>query len=232
LTSSACTDPPVIIGVQDLTTPPLDASEGATAPADASNVSADASDSEIVDATMDSTVADGSLDADSTPIPESGGVSPPDGSMCTGDLSNISTGDFHVSFTVNTRQTGVEVALVNQRSICMGSTFWDIRMSNGNIRSETDNLVAGHYTNFFSVGQVVNDGIPHTVLLSRVSGLMNIYIDGVWRGGGDDGGGRSTSSFGALTPVRKGFDVCTGSDGTIDFDPLNATISDLCVAAR
>src|SRR5271166_2675655 len=36
---------------------------------------------------------------------------------CTGDLSNVGTGDFHISCTVTTAQT-VRLALANQRSVC------------------------------------------------------------------------------------------------------------------
>ena len=56
---------------------------------------------------------------------------------CVQDLSNISTGSFHLSFTVQTTQAGY-VALVNQRGMCNLQPYWDVRLADGNVEAETD----------------------------------------------------------------------------------------------
>src|SRR5260370_37267732 len=145
--------------------------------------------------------------------------------VCRGDLSNIGTADFHISFSVTTTQSGV-AALVNQRATCTLSDFWDVRLSsNGALDVETVDATQGvNGTGLKRVGPRINDGVPHKVMLQRMSGTLTVYVDGI-----PSASALSRTSFGQLAPVRIGSDVCTVAiDGT---SPLIGSVSDLCVAS-
>jgi hypothetical protein len=140
---------------------------------------------------------------------------------CRGDLSNIGTADFHVSLSVTTTQTGL-VAVANQRSECIPSAFWDIRIDGGFVLVEADDVAS--YGALQSPGPRVDDGRPHDVLFQRKSHVLSVYVD-------DAGGAQttpSTASFGQLPPVAVKTDVCTPQDGTV---ALTGTVAGLCVAS-
>ena len=142
--------------------------------------------------------------------------------ICRGDLSNIGTADFHVSFVVTTTQR-VFAALVNQRGVCAHAVFWDIRMTSGGLLAvETDDATS--YTPVTSVGTRVNDGLPHDVRIQRAAGTLTVSVDGT-----ASGSARSLASFGPLARLRTRTDACTFAiDGTTTFA---GTIADLCVAS-
>jgi len=144
------------------------------------------------------------------------------GAVCTGDLSNIGTGDFRISFTVTTTQT-TELALVNQRSVCDYGMFWDIRMQpNGFVSAETCDVAnAASYVGLLAGAHPINDGKPHDVLVQRAGGVLSIYVDC-----DNLGSVNSTSSFTALAPLASGADACIGVDGTV---ALVGTIANVCV---
>jgi hypothetical protein len=141
-----------------------------------------------------------------------------DASMCANDLSNIHTGDFHISVTVQTTQNAL-TPLVNQRPICAHGVLWDLRVSNGNIRIETEDGV--HIVNFTSSGRLVNDGRPHNVLVKRTAGVITIDVDGIAAGTVP-----SVSSFTRLPPMVSGQDVCIGHAGCV---PFVGTITNICI---
>jgi hypothetical protein len=194
-------------------------------------------DGGAVDASAESSAADGAT----------GDVGSPDASaadavVCGNDLSNVGTGDFTISLTLTTTAmnsagrvgTGPfshigTTAVINQRSTCNPSApFWDIRAglpptgSPANafwIDIETDDTTADDST---ANMVVLNDGVPHIVVLTRISGTMRISVDGV--------AGTpvpSTSNFGALPPLATGNDVCDGVDGTV---PLVGTVTNVCIS--
>src|SRR5262249_9799960 len=66
---------------------------------------------------------------------------------CIGDLTNIGTADFTISFDLQTTQTGL-VTLVYQRPICKRGMFWDVRLNPGGI-----------------IGVEIDDGHIHYTLL-------------------------------------------------------------------
>jgi hypothetical protein len=147
---------------------------------------------------------------------------PLSGAACTGDLSNIGTGDFTISFTVTTTQKGG--ALINQRSSCtqLCGMFWDLRMnSNGNIGTET--CAGPDRASYFTIlgDSRINDGKPHDVLFQRAGGLDSLYVDCVNFGSVND-----SNSFTALAPLASGADVCEAVDGTA---ALVGTIANVCV---
>src|SRR5258706_9335725 len=122
--------------------------------------------------TQGASAADASLDADVDANDGSADVSSDSGAhdapKCTGDLSNVGNGDFHVSFMLTTNQAGI-VALASQRGICMHGRFWDVHLVNGAISPETDDGV--RYTSFNST-RTVNDGKPHAIVVARVAGTL------------------------------------------------------------
>jgi hypothetical protein len=140
---------------------------------------------------------------------------------CTGDLSNIGTADFHLSLTVATTQVGL-VALVNQRATCAPSVFWDIRMQDGLVFVEVDDVT--HYTALSDAGASINDGVSHAVRVERAAGVVTAYVDGV-----ETGVSPSRESLGALPLLASGTDVCvTSSDGTAAFI---GKITNVCVGS-
>jgi hypothetical protein len=132
-----------------------------------------------------------------------------DASGCANDLSNIGTGDFRISLTLTSTQTGW-VAIVNQRAVCNAGMYWDIRMDDGYIVAETDDgmyddggvWVEDPRTTLTST-VTVNDGVPHCILVQRVDEMLSITIDGLLVGEAT-----SISSFAALAPLAIGTDTC------------------------
>jgi hypothetical protein len=84
------------------------------------------------------------------------------GPVCVTDLSGVGTGDFHVSFDMET-DAQTFMALVNQRSACSAGVEWDVFMQpTGSIEVETDDGIAADRV-FQIGGGPVNDGQPHHV---------------------------------------------------------------------
>jgi hypothetical protein len=137
---------------------------------------------------------------------------------CVRDLSNIGTGDFHISFSVMTAQVG-QTALINQRATCDFGQFWDIRMSDGALLVET--AEGANLSTFKTVGPKVNDGGKHSVTIARVSGTIAGFIDGA-----AVGTVASSTSLRQLTPLVTHSDPCDQRDGTL---PLVGAVADVCL---
>jgi hypothetical protein len=146
---------------------------------------------------------------------------PQEAAVCDGDLSNIGTGDFRVAFEVTTTQTGW-VALANQRAECDPSVFWDVRMDDGVVYVEVDDIA--HYIALASTGPKINDGAPHAIVVVRASGTLTVYVDG-----GAAGSGVSGASLGPLPALKLGTDICVGAvgDSTV---ALVGEITNACVS--
>lgn len=144
---------------------------------------------------------------------------------CTGDLSNIGTGDFHVACTVTSAQTG-RVALANQRSWCFYQVMWDLRMEAGvPVIELDDDAGVNHYTKLWGgVGHPMDDGQPHDLLVERVSGTLSITVDSV-----RTASTAATESIGPLPPLVAGSDICDGVDGTLVLTP---PLQNLCVGKQ
>ncbi len=136
--------------------------------------------------------------------------------VCDNDLSNIGTADFRIQFTVTTSQT-TNAALLSQRAVCTNGMFWDIRILNHQIFAETDDGT-GNYTGLYS-NKVVNDGLPHFVVVKRVSGVLSIDIDCQ-----ADTSGASPAVLGSLAAFEQST-PCV-SEAT---EPLDGTLTDVCV---
>jgi hypothetical protein len=177
--------------------------------------------------------------------PDTGGAvdaSAETGVVCGNDLSNVGTGDFTISLTLTTTamnsagEVGTpafsdvgETAVINQRSTCSSSApFWDLRAGLPPTGSPANAFWIGMETVDTTVDDaaanlvVLNDGVPHAIVVTRISGMMRISVDGV--------AGTpiaSTASFGALPPRATGTDVCDGVDGTV---PLVGTVTNVCIS--
>jgi hypothetical protein len=141
--------------------------------------------------------------------------------VCDGDLSNIGTGDFRISLQVTTTQTGW-VAIANQRGNCGPGVFWDIRLTDGLLYVEVDDVA--HYTALTSTGRKVNDGAPHTILVVRAAGTLTVYVDG-----GASGSQASGAALGSLPTPRVGTDICVGAVGD-NTAALMGAVTSACIA--
>lgn len=206
---------------------------GSDAPADAPPVTDGSTDAPAADAGTDAAGTDAGMDAAAsdaaTDAPPDGGLD--SGLVCVQDLSNVHQGDFRISFTIQTTQTG-EVAVANQRATCGPDNFWDVRLdangSNSQVGIETDDVTGdGGTPNDAQLDgcAVVNDGASHHVVVQRVGGVIAIFVDGIF-----NGSTASTSNLVALPPLVTGNDVCVGVDGTAAFDTTKGSIGDLCLA--
>src|SRR5262249_43170173 len=127
-------------------------------------------------------------------------------SNCTGDLSGIGTGDFHISFTLTTTAT-VLSAVLGQRGICDKGPMWDVRLTpQGELEVETDDTDVNNYTLIYTVG-AMNNGLPHAVKIARVSGALTVTVDGVV-----SASTLAPASFGALPALMNGTDICDSMD--------------------
>jgi hypothetical protein len=222
-----------------------DAGGGAMGDVDSSTGELDSTTGEL-DSTMvstidahspaDTSVPDVSSDAvtvhDATPDvvvapPDTGTVShvdaspPSDGApVCSSNLSNIGTGNFVISIDLRTTESGL-AALVNQRASCSSSTYWDLRLSSGELRFESDDGTS--YTDLTSTGPEIDDGAPHTVLVQRVDQTVTIYVDG-----NASGAAASRAAFGALPSLALESDPCDGYDGTAAYQ---GTLAVVCIGA-
>jgi hypothetical protein len=173
---------------------------------------------------------------DSASVPDASGADASDGGQgaadsgeasadaanCTGNLSNIGTGDFEISLTVTTTAT-TRMAILGQRSTCDYGNFWDIRLeTGGHLLVETDTAINNSEYTFLLSTVAVNDGTSHAVVVARRAGTLSVTVDGTAAGSAS-----STASLGTLAALRLGTDVCQGVDGTIG---LSGSVTGVCVS--
>lgn len=151
---------------------------------------------------------------------------PRDAGSCPGgtnDLSALGTGDFKISFRVVTTQTGW-MALLNQRSVCSYSMFWDIRQSaTGRVRVEIDDDSFMGYESLESTIPI-NDGKAHHVAIVRVAGKLTIRIDEIAAGEA-----ASMTLLGALPALRVGDDICVGTVNNPVTVVFAGSLTDVCI---
>lgn len=139
------------------------------------------------------------------------------GPPCTMDLSNVGTGDFHISFAITTEATGLTLALVNQQTVCDQSSWAITLNSEGGIVATTGDVSV-------EAGDSVNDGTPHQVVVERVNGNLSYLDNGTLRSSIVS----DSFAFAVLPPLVVGTSTCPGTA------PLAGlgTVTDLCVATR
>jgi hypothetical protein len=155
------------------------------------------------------------------------------GIACGGDLSNVGTGDFCISFTISTTQKQGYTALLNQRSVCGIQNFWDIRANlmgadagtsanNSIVAFEADEN-ASNDIGVNSLANPLNDGRPHVVMVKRVSGVVTISVDGAFKATRP-----MAINFGPSLPaLAVGTDVCDGVDVTRAL--TTGSLVDVCI---
>lgn len=137
---------------------------------------------------------------------------------CIGDLSYIGTADFHIAFTLVSKQL-FGAAIVSQRDICNVAMMWDVTMNMGKVQVETDDSPNPNYVLLASNG-TVNDGNPHDVEIARTNGVLSISIDGK-----QDTSMSDVTNFGKLPALAIGEDICPANA------ELMGTIMNLCISS-
>ncbi len=142
------------------------------------------------------------------------------------DLSNIGTGDFTVSFTLQTTQTDSSIALLSQRGSCSAANFWEIRIQNNVLVVETNDVSSGNANDVSYTGcTTLNDGKAHAIVVQRVSSALSVYINGVYASPMVT----STANWAQLPALSNGTDACVGVDGTVTFDTSKGSITNVCL---
>ena len=177
---------------------------------------ADASTNAAVDSPVDLAAGDAPSSLDTT--------SDSNASACGGrDLSNVGSGDFVVSFTLQTTQKDQVISLVNQRLLCGNGIFWDVRLVSGLVYLEIADIDHG-LTFLMSQGPTLFEGKPHAIVISRAGGTARIDVDGA-----PSGSIATPQSMTQLPPLKVGTDVCLGVNGTV---ALQGSLTNLCVMSR
>jgi hypothetical protein len=122
---------------------------------------------------------------------------------------NSNVNAFSVAFWMRTTSTGIVRALVNKRSLCSHTNFWDLRiMPTGKIQVELDQ--SGTFYQAYTSVTSVDDGYWHYVALVRNGASSTLYIDGQIRGSGTSG----IANISSTAPILVGNDICLNVDGT------------------
>jgi hypothetical protein len=166
--------------------------------------------------------ATGGSSGDARAMGDAGGDAGDVGRTCVTDLSGVGTGDFRISFTLTTTESGLTIALLSQRTGCdQSSTFWDVSLSpTAGIVAATDDGVAAHYT-FVEAGSAMNDGRPHKIDVIRRDGKLWYEHDGAI----DSVQTSDSYAFGTFPPLVLGSSACVGTTPAAGY----ATISDVCI---
>jgi hypothetical protein len=91
-------------------------------------------------------------------------------------IGNFGKGAFSLGFWIRTTSTRME-AVLSKRSICNYSSFWDVRIIDGQLAVELDQTDSTAY-NLLKADRKVNDGNFHHVLITRQGAILSLYLDG------------------------------------------------------
>jgi hypothetical protein len=145
-----------------------------------------------------------------------------DAPVCLTDLSDVGTGDFSIHFALTTNETGLTLALLNQRLGCdETSTFWDVSLSpTGGVTAATDDGIAADYVSV-QAGNALNDGKLHLVDVMRRAGKIWIAADGAVVSPMTP----NRYTFTTLSSLAIGTSACTGVTPVAGY----AVIADVCL---
>jgi hypothetical protein len=147
---------------------------------------------------------------------------------CVSDLSNIGLGDFAIAFTITTTST-VPMAILNQETCTGYPSEWTVNTGTNGAYNPNEGVVYLQVhqqgINVFddlSTQYLVNDGVPHRVVLSRSDNgtQFSLTVDGK----GTPYDNIKALSLGQLAPLATGSDVC---DTTA---PLSGSLMNVCIA--
>ncbi len=149
--------------------------------------------------------------------------------VCGTDLSNVGTGDFRITFKMQTSQNKGTVALFNQRSACGAGNFWDVHLQDGMLVVETDTLFDGGMSDTVLTGCLPTaDGGVRLITIQRVNGVLSEFVTGIF----DATPMASLANFATLPAAATGTSPCIGVDATVAFDQNNGALSDLCIVTQ
>jgi hypothetical protein len=144
------------------------------------------------------------------------GGAPIDSGSCANDLSDIQTGDFHISFDVLSMPQS-SGPLLEQRAVCDPySVDWLIA------EQLTYNIIVqigdgAGYVNLDSIA-TINDGVWHHVVVARVSATLSITIDRQLDNSIPNGG----VSLGPLALLQVGKSACAA--------PFAGQVKNVCIS--
>jgi hypothetical protein len=144
---------------------------------------------------------------------------------CSGTLADVGTGDFSIAFTLTT-SAAVRSGVISQRSVCMHSKFWDIRIgkvTGGAIAMSIELDDGGANYTSFSAPAPLTDGNPHEVKVCRKAGQVYAFADGKLLASVPN-----QTPFSTLPALATLTTKCTALDGTV---ALVGTVTDVCVGA-
>lgn len=123
-------------------------------------------------------------------------------------------GDFTVAFAIRTTMSDQLIAAVlSKRPACnSGQSFWDIRLSSGRLGMEIYSAGGTNYGGGSTVA--VNDGVLHTVVVTRAGTTVSFYVDG---GPAQSSVHPDVADVSNDTAVRAGDSICVGADSTVRF---------------
>lgn len=118
-------------------------------------------------------------------------------------IGNFGTGDFAVETMLKTTSTELQY-LFSKRSNCGHDNFWSIDITTaGKMQIELDESGSNYLS--LTGTTSVNDGQWHHLALTRVSGVVTIYVDGVVQNSGI-----SSANLNNIYPLELGSSVCNG----------------------
>jgi parallel beta-helix repeat protein len=91
--------------------------------------------------------------------------------------STVGTTAFSIALTLTTTATGDRYVLGNRSTISHGN-FFNIRVINGKAVAELDESAGGANYVIVTGAKVVNDGLPHEIVVTRSGTLVSLYVDG------------------------------------------------------
>jgi hypothetical protein len=179
---------------------------------DAAGNEVDAGDA--ADMASDRSVTDAVADVDSQDSQDGA-----DATSCSAGLSNVHTGDFLISFTMQTDQPDNFIGLVDQRANCVYGLFGDAWLVNQHVRLElSDSTDGSRYASLSGTGAALNDNKPHDVVITRTKSVVTMVIDG-----GLVGSKTMDQNLGSLPPLLIGSGRCPGVAA------IKNTITNACV---
>jgi hypothetical protein len=138
-------------------------------------------------------------------------------------LTGIGAGDFTVRFRLTTTAS-VLSSIIYQRAECDAvKDFWNVNLSaNGRLLVEVGQGNEGYAT--LNVAGIVNDGIAHNIVVTRIATVLSVTVDDVFSGSTP-----ASYLLGALPALGTASGNPCEAGGAGFPVPLVGTVSGVCV---